>query len=214
MADGGKPPRLTRDHERDILRPKTPPAGVRAQTAQPLIRRDDDTTPPAGTPLIDELAIRARRTQHETTRTLDVSQSTLERVGDVRREMGARIEAVDAKVERLDARIEVMSDRVGDLRESVGEIVGTLAGITTTLAEDREERRNHSMMRVTAFQADVEIDKTRQIAEVEVAKTGQLVEIQDKAAINEYRRKKFLQVLAIVSSIVALISTTIAAGNC
>lgn len=200
--------------DRDVRRPKTPPAGVRAQTAPPVSHRDEDATPPAGTPLVEELAFRARRTHKDTIITRDAATTTLERVVDVRREMHDRIEAVDSKVERLDARVEVMSDRVGDLRESVGKIAGQLEGITTTLAEDREERHNHSMMRVTAFQAEVEVDKTAKLADVEVVKTDKLARIEERSLNSEHRRKIVYKVLAIVSGILAAISTAIAAGQC
>lgn len=172
------------DDRRDRRVIKTPPRGVASQIARPEV--DPETTPPAGSVPIDiEEAIDREAVPRRVKATKAAAVLTLDRVGEVRTELKEDISRLDNKVEKL-------AEHVGDLRETTGQMSGSIAII-------REHLEQHSVMKVTAFQAEMEVAKTRGLADIEVSKT-------DKLASIEIKRHVVLKIVAAIGALWALIS--------
>lgn len=175
--------------DRDRRRPRTPPVGVLAQTAPPM-ETWDDVTPPLGTS--DPLHRIGRRVKQTAQTTL----STLDLVESLRSEVRQDIVRVDGKVDRL-------GSQVSDVRETVGEIGGKLDGVVLALQEDRDqrvrEREQHATMRVTAFAAEVEVDKTRKLSEIEIQRDAAIDRIREQRELRRYRRLLALKIFGWVA---------------
>lgn len=177
--------------DRDRRRVKTPPAGVRAQTAQPLSERADLEVTPRNIATISPEELRAMDAEEAPRRTRearDASVQTLDVVDAVRTELKGDIARVERKVDEH-------GQVLGDLRESTGQISGQIPLILDMLEEQRADRRDRSTMTVTAFAAEVDVGKAKGLADVEVRKTGQLATI-------EVKKHAWLKVIAVVGPFV------------
>lgn len=180
----------------------TPPVGVRAQTAPPLHERADLEITPRNIGTISPEELRAMDEEEAPRRTRearDASVQTLDVVDAVRTELKGDIARVERKV---DEHGEVL----GDLRESTGQISGQIPLILDMLQEQRADRRDHSTMTVTAFQAEMDVGKAKGLADVEVRKTGQLATI-------EVRKHLAIKIIAAAGALWAVVSTAMLA-NC
>lgn len=171
--------------DRDRRTPREKPAGVRAQTADTLAPKNEDTwsddevsathmgEDPALT--LHKMARRSEDTNVKTAQTLLATTSTLTRIEDVRKEMREDNIRVD---EKIDGVIEV----VGELRVAHAEVtvkvdgvVEKLDDIASVLHEDRQLRKQREHVTMTAR---VDVDTTREKADIEIAKTGRLAKIE------------------------------------
>lgn len=177
------------DH-RDIRRPKTPPAGIRAQTAGESWD-DSHTPPPGGAPLSPDE--RLGKIDRRIKITAATSQTTLDNLGELRREF-------DAKATRLDERIEGLAGDMANVREVSARFEGKLDVLMQTLAEERERGRQYTQLAVTTFQAGIEVDKTRALSQID----------ERKEAV-AYRRQLLIRFLswaaAAIAAVWALIAT-------
>ncbi len=178
--------------DRDKRRQRTPPAGVRAQTAAPAEERpswDDDVTP-----LPDDPRLAIARVDR---RVKITGQAALDRFDLMRTEI-----AVD--VRDVHSRIDVLSSRLAQVAESTAALVGKLDVLMQDRAVDRQET---SSVRVETVRTELEIHKSQALAEVGEAK-----------ARGAHRRKIVLRVLGGVlagaSAVWATISTLLLARGC
>lgn len=189
--------------DRDVWRPKTPPAEVRAQTAGEIdtAQNWDDLTPPAGSPALlpSETLNKLDRRLKTTSQT---SQATLDHVAELRREFDGRLGYMSAKVDTL------VGD-LADVRAATARNEGKLDGIGEGLAADRERTRQVTQMTVTAFQAGVEVDRTRALSQIDVQHSQQLDRISERKEQRRARRRMVINILAGVSAVWALIQTLV-----
>lgn len=143
------------------------------------------TDPPKGEHAQDAIQEIARR-QHDTMRT---ASSTLNQVGQTFDQVAAlRVE--------FGGRIGVLDERVNELSERTANMDGKL----DILVEVSKERRQIQVAAVTA--------------NIEVEKTGQLAKIDEAKAKSEFRRTMWLKVTLGVGAVWALVSSLILAGRC
>jgi hypothetical protein len=189
--------------QRDVRTAKIPPASVRAQSAKESW--DGDLTPepaPPGTVSNEDLDARARGIKQTASTTLtsveDLRKETSWQIASVRTELKSDISAVKGDVAEVKGDVKALSMHVNDMRASVAEVNGKL-DILPTLVKTLE---HHS--RVT-FAAQVDVGKEQAISE-----------IRDTTDERKTARKLKLKFAAIVSSIVAIISTliTLLAARC
>jgi hypothetical protein len=105
--------------------------------------------------------------------------STLDRVGELRGELTARINQLDAKVD--------------DLALSNARVEGQLEILVETVRTDRTE---HSQIRVKAVEAVLEVEKT-----------GEVAKINEAVAVRADRRQFRLRVLVVLGPILASLIT-------
>jgi predicted nucleic acid-binding Zn-ribbon protein len=200
--------------KRDVRTEKTPPASVRAQSAADSW--DDDLTPkpaPPGTVSNEDLDARARGIKQTASTTLviieDLRRETSGQIAAVRTELKTDIAEVKGNVADVKGDVKALSGHVGDMREAVAEVNGKL-DILPTLVKTLEHHQ-----RVT-FAAQVDVGKERAISEIDVGKEKAISEIRDTSDERKAQRKLKLKFAAIVSSIVAIISTliTLLAARC
>lgn len=186
--------------DRDRTRRRTPPAGVRAQTAPPVEREwDDHHTPPPET--VPEAIAQVRRRQKITQQT---TQTTLDRVGELRTELGARISNLDSRVDGLsdasarmtgtidgmDGKVDLLTDLVKTSLEAQSEI--RVAKVTAAVEVTK-----------TADAAAVEVKKTAAIAAVEVRKTAEIAVIDEANDRRAARRQLAIRVVAVAGPPIA-----------
>src|SRR5262245_34328605 len=138
------------DHDRDRRRARTPPRGVRQQTAPETW--DGDVTPLPSDPR-EALEKVDRRIKQSGTQTVD-------RVDAVRTELHADIRGVMSKVDGLVASLMSVSSQTAEMAGQVKILVG-----------DREvDRQERSVLRAETVRAELEIRKTTELAEVDERK--------------------------------------------
>ncbi len=183
--------------DRDRRVPKTPPAGVRSQTALPLDAApfetadnwDDDITPLPAEPR-SALAAVDRRVKSS-------GHAALSRVELLRVEVGNDIRDLDRKI-----------DTVATKAAAIGETMAAVSAQLAILISDRAvDRHEASTVRVEAVRTHLEITKSREIAEI--ADTS-----ADRAMRRRVKLKYLLGVLSGLSAVWALISALILAGKC
>ena len=176
--------------DRDKRRPRTPPVGVRAQTAAPVddslsLSWDHDVTP-----LPDDPRLAMARMDR---RVKITGQAAIDRFDLMRTQVAGDVRDVHL-------RIDVLSSRLAQMAESTAAVVGKL----DVLMQDREEI---SVVRLETARTELEIRKSRAIAEVG----------EDRAQ-RAHRRKIMLRVLAGalagVSAVWAAVSTLLLARGC
>ena len=84
---------------------------------------------------------------------------------------------------RHSERLKALGEHVGDLRETSGKIEGKLDILVESWRQDREERKQSQMMRLTAFQAEVEVDKTAKLAEIAIEKTDKISRVKLRSQV-------------------------------
>lgn len=187
---------------RDIHKKKTPPVGVRAQTAKPLGESwDEDLTLQPELPgTVSNEALDARA------RSLKITASaTLSSVSDLRKETGVQLGAL---------RAEMKAD-ISDVKKDVKE----LAGHFSTMRADISGVKGQ--LEILPKLVD-SLEKARQVsfaARVDVGKEQAISEIRDEADEREKhrelkltRRKLKLKLVAIVGTIATIISTVTTAA--
>ncbi len=187
---------------RDVLRKKTPPAGVRAQTAKPLGESwDGDLTPtpePPGTISNETLDARAR--------SLKVTASaTLSSVSDLRKETSAQISTVrselKADIAEVKSDVKELSSHFTDMREAISGVKGQLE-ILPRLVDSLEQARH------VTFRAEADIGRERAISEIR----DESGERETRRELKLTRRKFKLKLAAIVGTIATIISTVTTAA--
>jgi VIT1/CCC1 family predicted Fe2+/Mn2+ transporter len=129
---------------------------------------DDDWHTPVGMPVMEEIAFRAKRTQHDTTKAVNVSQDTLDRVEIVRAEMKAELQQT-----RLDMSM---------LRTQQDTIM-------RVLLEERQERKDRAHLRTKAESSEIDLEKAKALAQSEIYKTRAIELLKDGSLTHEFQRK-------------------------
>lgn len=114
--------------------------------------------------------------------TEQAANKAADRVAELRTELGGRIDQLDAKVDEL---------AVGGAR-----VEGALEVLTDEL---RSERASRAQIRVSAVQAEIEVEKT-----------GEIAKLTEAAAVREHRRKRTIKMIAIVGPIITALATALA----
>lgn len=161
--------------------------------------RDRRRTPPGGIPGTDDSdTVRLARAARDT------SEQTLDRVGQLRSEVGRKFEVIDERLNEL-------SGHVGDLRETSAGVCGKLEILVDELREDRAERK---LLLASTVQGTVTVSTAAGLSEVKVRETAQLAVVDEGKSRREHRRKVVTQFIAIATTIAAAVATAIAAGRC
>ena len=174
--------------DRDRRRPRTPPVGVRAQTAAPL--GNDQTWDDDVTPLPDDPRLAMARVDR---RVKITGQAALDRFDLMRTE-------VAGNVRDLHLRVEVLSSRLAQVAESTAAVVGKLDVIMADRAVDRQET---SVIHVETARAELEIRRSTKLAEV-----------SENKARSAHRRQIMMRALAGVGAVWATVSTLLLARGC
>jgi hypothetical protein len=181
--------------DRDRRRMKTPPRGVREQTAGEEIWDEDVTPLPIGTH--EALAKVDRRVKKSGTDTAD-------RVERVRAELRGDVRDVDRKVDELMASILRISEHSAEM-----------AGQMKILVSDREaDRQERAVIRTETVRNELEIKRTAELAGVEVGRSRELADIEEAKRRAEHRRKLVMEVLAGVGVVWAAVSTLLMSRGC
>lgn len=112
-------------------------------------------------------------------------RGTSDRVEELRREVGVRIDQLDAKVD--------------DVALTSARVEGAVGVLTDEL---RQERHTRSQIRVSAVQASLEVEKT-----------GEIARINEAVAVRADRRRRAIKYAAIVGPIIAA-ALGLLAGRC
>lgn len=180
--------------DRDHRTVKTPPAGVRVQTAAPLTETHeaDDLTP---LPQTTREAISAVGQRVKT-----ASLGTFGAIDSVRRELKEDIGQVASKVDQLSTTVTELAVSSAALGARVG-----------VLMEDREEFRE---VRTETVRTELRIHESREISEAEVTKARELAAIADAKARKEQLRQIVLKVLAAIGAVWGMISAAMMSRGC
>ncbi len=213
--------------DRDKRKPFTPPGGVRSQIAPPLEsgrgRKDQppheswedqvSLTPIHPTPIPrmapSPVAIPRTLTPQESSvvvegidrrvrETKNTTLTTLDRVERLRDETRTEITRIHDKMDAQGTKIDAVIMVVADMGREVGAQGGQNDIIIKMLEDEREVRSRVEHVITTTRIAEVEVDKTRQIADIN--------DTQDK---RKFRRQVLLKVLAAVGALWAVVSTVL-----
>lgn len=184
------------DKKRDILRPLTPPPGVRAQTAGSIQEAfEEEMTPVEGDTVTQ---IRKRSEQSAAN-----SKGAYAAIREVRREMNDSINRVDGKVDSL-------TKTVGDMREDLGEVLGAVRTLAITAETSAKALAEGAIIRVKgAVEAEVHEKK----AELDIDTHKEKAHVDEVKSKNEFTRKGLLQLLGIFATIATAVGTAYAAGS-
>lgn len=195
--------------DRDRLRTKTPPAGVRAQTAQPIREFDADD-------LITKMTKRTERADAS-------SRAAFGAIGELRRELRHAVQrdmedhkSMSSSIERVADEQRMMNEHVGDLRQKMGVVEGELKGNTRLLTllteqlEDERRARNESarlraVVEVEERKVELEVKKTTAIAAVEIDKTAKVAAIEDTTDEKKHKRKRAMKLFGIISGLLTIL---------
>lgn len=213
--------------DRDKLNPITPPAAVRAQTAQP-IHETDELTPVDGD-AVTQMTKRAGQSAA-------ASKAAFREIGELRRELRA-VNDRDVRDHNImmstSGKIEVRVDEIGrdvaDLRENMGEVRGTLHVLVNQLDADRKEReverreaaeRERMRLAVEAKEreaeievrkageiTDLEVKKTAALTDIKVEETAKVTKLEDEADEKKTSRKIKLKIIGAVVAILGVLGT-------
>ena len=182
------------DRDRDRRRVRTPPHGVRQQTAPETW--DEDVTPLPTDPR-EALEKMDRRIKRSGTQTVD-------RVDAVRAELLGNIKDVMSKVDGLAASLLGVSTKTSEMAGQVNILVG-----------DREaDRKERSTLRVETVRNELEIRKTTELADVEVARTRELAKIDEEKKKKDHRRAIAIKILAGAGVVWGSLSAALLARGC
>lgn len=208
--------------DRDRLKVKTPPAGVRAQTARPESFEED--TPVEGDP-ISQMTTRAKNAANN-------SRAAFGAIGDLRRQLTAAVERdvadhdrlydsvnrVDRKVDEIGSVQKELLRDMGELRENVGETRGIMQQLVTQLEADREERmeaaKARAIIELEEKKAELEVKKVGALSEIKVEETAKVTQIADEADSRKVRRKRSLKVIGGAIAVITALSTVLGALQC
>lgn len=171
--------------DRDRFRVKTPPAGVRAQTAPPERDWDNDLTPlPQST--------RAAISQVDG------------RVKTATSELGIQVAAVREELRRdvrhVDAKVDALATHLTELSADTAKMGGQLE----ILIGDRAlERTETSTTRVATVTSEIKIHEARELSAIEEAKKRR-----------DHWRLVALKIIGGVSAVWALVSAMLLARGC
>ena len=126
--------------DRDRRVHRTPPPGVRIQTAQPMTDWDPDAEPTPPPIDVPEALVQVTRRQRQTQQT---TQGTKDAVHALRDEVSQKFSTVDHKFAEL-------SSHVGELGERTYHMAGKVDILVETLATDRVERSTIRLATATA----------------------------------------------------------------
>lgn len=163
--------------DRDVLRRKTPPAGVRAQTAVPIGEFDnDELTPVEGDQQTQtnkratqaagsskaalELVKKVQKSQDELVTQVKVYAETDQAdhkemkggIADVKSDVAdVKADVADVKTDVADVKTDVrqLTSHVGDLREGFGEVSGQLRVIVKHFDLDAENEAHEQRIRIS-----------------------------------------------------------------
>lgn len=167
--------------DRDKRRPKTPPAGVRTQLARPSSQAESwegDVT--GNTPVGD---------------TFDAADTISKINRRVKATMGS-IAATQVDIARIDSKVETLAGHVGDLRENVGTMAGKLDVLVSNFEDDREERRQMSHARISAFTAEVDVQRQRALSEIGLQQADKTDRIEARKDRRELIKQIVIKVIA------------------
>lgn len=172
--------------DRDARRVKTPPAGVRAQTASPVEHSwDEDLTP---LPYDTHAAL-----SRVDGRVKSTNLATMDRVDAVRSELSGSVKEVDRRVVDL-------AQELARLAASTAEMAGKL----DILVDDRSvDRREVSAVRVESVKADLLIRRDREVASIE-----------DRRQSRAFAAALALKLCAGAGLVWGLLSAMILSGRC
>lgn len=212
--------------DRDIRRPKTPPAGVRAQTAQP--ESFEDETPIDGDP-VSQINTRARNAAHNSKQAVTRIAVLDAKVDGYQRQVDTyfELDQQDHKriYQQLDATIDTLNTiqtSIADIRGDVGEAVGAVRTLTATIQEKAkvdtareiakaEVDAKAAIVKVEIEQAqaesDVAIEQKREIVKAEIEHKRELATIEDRVDTARFRRKRSYKILTIIGAIISAIVT-------
>lgn len=114
--------------------------------------------------------------------TQQAANQASDRVGLLRTELGGRIDQLDAKVDNL---------ALGAAR-----VEGSLDVLTEEL---RAERATRAMIRLSSVQAEIEVEKT-----------GEIAKLTEAAAVREHRRRWTIKAMAVVGPIITALIALLA----
>lgn len=164
--------------DRDRYVRKTPPVGVAKQLA-PAVGEDWDSSPtPSPVSVPEAIALVTRRQKLTQQTTLD----TFDRVGDLRHELGGRIDKLDSRVDELTAQSANVS--------------GKMDVLTDVVRRSLDEQSKIHVSRVTAS--------------IDVEKTSEISIIGERAARAAFPRELVLKVIAVAGPIIATAITLLA----
>ncbi len=174
------------DDERDRWRPRTPPAGVRAQTAAPLeTNPDHDLTP----------------LPHSTRHAIAKVDG---RVKSSTSNLGTQVAAVRVELredlEKVDAKVDVLAGHVLTLSTSTAKMGGQLDILVADRTVDRETT---STIRTETTRTELKIHEAKELSALEEMKKR-----------SDHRRFIVIKALAAVGMVWALISAMALAGKC
>jgi hypothetical protein len=183
---------------RDRRIPKTPPVGVRAQTAAPLDVAPFDTTSETWDDDITPLPAEPRGALAAVDRRVKSSgQAALSRVDQLRAE-------VAGDMRDLDRKIDTVSTKTAKIGETMAAVSAQLAILIADRAVDRQEA---SVVRVEAVRTNMEIRKSREITEIADASA-------DRAMRRRVKMRLGLKILSGIGAVWGLVAAMILAGKC
>lgn len=185
------------DHDRDRRRARTPPRGVRQQTAPEVSETWDEDVTPLPTDPREALEKMDRRIKQSGTTTVD-------RVDAVRAELRNDIRDVMHKVDGLVASLLSVSTQTSEMVGQVKILVG-----------DREaDRQERSTLRVETVRSELEIRKTTELADAELARERERARIEEDKKRKDHLRAVAIKVLAGVGVAWGTLSAALLAHGC
>lgn len=219
--------------DRDFRRPKTPPAGVRAQTARPLEERIPRIPPPPSLPpattepyedfddltpvdgdVLQQLQTRAR---NASANARGAFHATRELRGELARAVERDMkdhETMVRAIERVDGKVDRAIEHVADVRADVSGVVNRLDVIMRSMEDERRARietdkaRELAQLEIakTKELAEAEVKKVTEITKVKVTETQQIAAVDETKASAEHRRKiRYRIVVALLSAFTLLV---------
>jgi phosphotransferase system HPr-like phosphotransfer protein len=189
--------------DRDLRIRRTPPAGVQEQIAPPtpVWSEEDTTPPPEGIP--EALARIGRRQK--------VTQQGIDRIGDLRQELGGRIGNLERRVDRL---ADTSAHTGAVVAETAGKVDGmdSKVDLLTDLVKNSLDAQ--SQILVTRATAAIEITKTQQVAAVEVRKTQEIAVIDEGKDRRAARRQLAIRIVTALGAMWGTISALLLAHGC
>jgi len=171
--------------DRDVRKPKTPPAGIRAQTAGEQTWEGDET-PVDGDP-VSQINTRARNAAAnsrqavtklvETNSKIDRYQATVETYMKDHERIYDRLKAQDNQLSNIHGSVNMLGGAVTDLSSTVGTLKGSMASASEQLQTLSEHLEREYQLRQQEKLAETEIAKEAALAQTEITKEEALAKI-------------------------------------
>jgi chromosome segregation ATPase len=176
--------------DRDVRKPKTPPAGIRAQTAGEPDFVSEEMTPVEGDP-VSQINTRARNAAHNSRQAVVRLVETNAKLDGYQAKVETYMKDHDRIYDRLraqDLQLLGISNSVSNLNDTViglGTTVGDLKGAFGAASEQLEQLNAH-------LQHERELQQQRELAEAEIEKKEALdaAEIKKQEALAQTEIKK------------------------